>query len=104
MIRLHLHTTARCRTFLVRVLAGSLALGLLWLPQSRATVPLSGRLVAEHACAAVVSIKKGSNPDSARLVPGRSYEVLGKNREREVISRSLALNLVRQVSQQLTLL
>jgi len=44
-------------------------------------VPLSGRLVAEHACAAVVSIKKGSNPDSARLVPGRSYEVLGKNRE-----------------------
>jgi ribonuclease T2 len=45
------------------------------------TAPLSGGLKAERDCAAVSSIKRGSNPGSVRLVPGETYRILGKNRE-----------------------
>jgi ribonuclease T2 len=46
-----------------------------------ATVPIVGQLVAERDCPLYVSIRKGSNPDGARLVPGRAYPLIGKNRE-----------------------
>jgi ribonuclease T2 len=48
---------------------------------SSATVPLKGRLQAERDCPLYVSIKKGTNPDGARLVPGTRYQLLGKNKE-----------------------
>jgi ribonuclease T2 len=45
------------------------------------TVPLSGELKAERDCQAVSSIKRGSNPGSVRLMPGKTYRILGKNKE-----------------------
>ena len=51
------------------------------LPSAQATVPLAGSWLAERACPLWVSIKKASNPDGAHLVPGRTYPLLGKNKE-----------------------
>ena len=50
-------------------------------PAARATIPLEGRLLAARDCPLYVSIKKRTNPDGARLVPGRTYPLIGKNRE-----------------------
>jgi len=46
---------------------------------AQAQVKMDGTFVASKACAAVVSIKKGTNPDNAALVAGKSYTLLGKN-------------------------
>ena len=46
-----------------------------------ATVPLEDSLLAERDCPLYQSIKKGTNPDGVRLVPGQTYPVLGKNKE-----------------------
>jgi ribonuclease T2 len=64
--------------FLTRLLAVIL---LAYAGSSLATIPLHGRLIAERDCPLYVSIKKGTNPDRARLVPGRSYPLIGKNKE-----------------------
>jgi ribonuclease T2 len=45
-----------------------------------AGAPLDGTLVAGRDCPATVSIRRGDNPGQVRLVPGRSYRVLERNR------------------------
>ena len=46
-----------------------------------AQVKMDGTFLASKACDAVVSIKKGTNPDSAAVSPGQSYHLLGKNKD-----------------------
>ncbi|MDE2385680.1 MAG: ribonuclease [Alphaproteobacteria bacterium] len=46
-----------------------------------AQVKLDGQFTAAKACDAVISIKKGSNPDNAQVAPGKSYRLLGKNKD-----------------------
>ena len=46
-----------------------------------AQVKMDGQFVASKACPAVVSIKKGTNPDNAAIEAGKSYTLLGKNKE-----------------------
>ena len=60
----------------------------LGLPRSRvpalgraraAFVDLAGEVVAEQPCQAFVSFRKLTNPDAAKLAPGTSYRVVGRN-------------------------
>ena len=44
-------------------------------------VKMDGSFVAAKACDAVVSIKKGTNPDNATIAAGQSYHLLGKNKD-----------------------
>lgn len=46
-----------------------------------AQVKMDGSFVASKACDAVVSIKKGTNPDNAAIAAGQSYHLLGKNKD-----------------------
>ncbi len=46
-----------------------------------AQVKMDGQFVASKACPAVVSIKKGTNPDNAAVEAGKSYQLLGKNKD-----------------------
>ncbi len=46
-----------------------------------AQVKMDGQFVASKACPAVVSIKKGTNPDNAVIEAGKSYALLGKNKD-----------------------
>lgn len=46
-----------------------------------AQVKMEGQFVASKACPAVVSIKKGTNPDNVAVDPGKSYQLLGKNKD-----------------------
>lgn len=46
-----------------------------------AQVKMDGQFVASKACPAVVSIKKGTNPDNAAIEAGKSYVLLGKNKD-----------------------
>ena len=50
-------------------------------PSAQAQVKMDGQFVASKACPAVVSIKKGTNPDNVSVVAGESYRVLGKNKD-----------------------
>ena len=44
-------------------------------------VKMDGQFVASKACPAVVSIKKGTNPDNTAVEAGKSYALLGKNKD-----------------------
>ena len=46
-----------------------------------AQVKLDGTFTAAKACDAVVSIKKGTNPDHAAIEAGMAYHLLGKNKD-----------------------
>lgn len=46
-----------------------------------AQVKMDGSFKAAKACAAVVSIKKGTNPDNAAIEAGQTYHLLGKNKD-----------------------
>jgi ribonuclease T2 len=46
-----------------------------------AQVKMDGQLVASKACPAVQSIKKGSNPGDVSIETGKSYRLLGKNKD-----------------------
>ena len=46
-----------------------------------AQVKMDGNFTAAKACDAVVSIKKGTNPDNAAVESGKSYHLLGKNKD-----------------------
>ena len=46
-----------------------------------AQVKLEGTFMASKACDAVVSIKKGTNPDNAAVAAGQAYRLLGKNKD-----------------------
>lgn len=46
-----------------------------------AQVKMEGQFTASKACPAVVSIKKGTNPDNKSIEAGKSYELLGKNKD-----------------------
>ncbi len=48
---------------------------------SFAQVKMDGQFVASKACPAVVSIKKGTNPDNSAVEAGKSYQLLGKNKD-----------------------
>jgi ribonuclease T2 len=60
------------------LLGAALVLGAPPLP---ATVPTDGTLVANRACPAPSSIKRGTNAGDIRLTPGERYRVVGRNRE-----------------------
>ena len=45
-----------------------------------AQVKMDGTFTAAKACEAVVSIKKGTNPDHAAIDVGKAYHLLGKNK------------------------
>ncbi len=44
-------------------------------------VKLSGTFVANKSCPAVQSIKKGTNPGNIAIGPGKTYVLLGKNKQ-----------------------
>ena len=46
-----------------------------------AQVKMDGTFTASKACEAVVSIKKGTNPDNAAIDAGKAYHLLGKNKD-----------------------
>jgi ribonuclease T2 len=46
-----------------------------------AQVKMDGQLVASKACPAVQSIKKGTNPGDVSIEVGKSYHLLGKNKD-----------------------
>jgi len=46
-----------------------------------AQVKMDGTFTAAKACDAVVSIKKGTNPDNAAVEAGKAYHLLGKNKD-----------------------
>jgi ribonuclease T2 len=46
-----------------------------------AQVKMDGTFKANQACPAVVSIKKGTNPDNASVAAGQTYNLLGKNKD-----------------------
>ena len=46
-----------------------------------AQVKMDGSFTAAKACDAVVSLKKGTNPDNAAVESGKSYHLLGKNKD-----------------------
>ena len=46
-----------------------------------AQVKMDGTFKASQACPAVVSIKKGTNPDNASVAVGQTYNLLGKNKD-----------------------
>lgn len=54
---------------------------LLWANPAQATIKINGELTAQEACAAVQSIRKGTNPGNITLTPSKTYSVIGKNRE-----------------------
>jgi ribonuclease T2 len=48
---------------------------------AQAQVKMEGTFTASKACEAVVSIKKGTNPDNAAVAQGKAYRLLGKNND-----------------------
>ena len=50
-------------------------------PSAMSQVKMDGQFVASKACPAVVSIKKGTNPDNMSIEAGKSYALLGKNKD-----------------------
>ncbi len=49
--------------------------------QATAQVKMDGQFVASASCPAVQSIKKGTNPEAIILDAGKSYRLLGKNKD-----------------------
>ena len=52
-----------------------------WVPGAFAQVKLDGSFVAAKTCPALQSIKKGTNPGEILIAAGKSYHLLGKNKE-----------------------
>ncbi len=47
---------------------------------AQSQVKLDGQFLASKSCAAVISLKKGTNPDNATVEAGKSYRLLGENK------------------------
>ena len=62
-------------------LAFALAAATAFSAAALAQVKMDGNFTAIKACDAVVSIKKGTNPDNAAVESGKSYHLLGKNKD-----------------------
>ncbi|NCA70924.1 MAG: ribonuclease T(2) [Sphingobacteriia bacterium] len=60
-----------------------LLLGLISVLSVAAPARLEGVLIAEQACPATISIKRGDNPDGLELVAGERYRVVGTNRAQD---------------------
>lgn len=56
-------------------------LSALFAESAAADVALSGSFAATQSCPALQSIRRGTNPGSVRLQPGRAYPLLAKNRD-----------------------
>jgi ribonuclease T2 len=54
---------------------------LIFAANATAQVKLSGSFVASKSCAAVQSIKKGTNPGDVLIESGKTYILLGKNKD-----------------------
>jgi hypothetical protein len=52
---------------------------LLWSAPALAFMDLAGEVTAEQPCQAFGSFRKLTNPDAAKLAPGTTYRVLGRN-------------------------
>jgi ribonuclease T2 len=46
-----------------------------------AQIRLDGHLIAREACPALQSIRRGTNPGGVQTEAGRTYELIGNNRE-----------------------
>ncbi|NES18684.1 MAG: ribonuclease T [Symploca sp. SIO3E6] len=53
----------------------------LWSKPAYAFITLNDQFVAEEACEALQSIRKGTNPGNIQLTPQETYPVVGKNRD-----------------------
>jgi ribonuclease T2 len=47
-----------------------------------AAVPFTGEFTATDNCEALVSIRKGTNPDNLKLKQGETYQVVAQNSDR----------------------
>ena len=56
---------------------------ILMIKPSEASVQIEGKLKAQKTCEAVQSIRMGTNPGNIHLVKGKTYEVIGKDRNIE---------------------
>ncbi|NEQ96823.1 MAG: ribonuclease T, partial [Cyanothece sp. SIO2G6] len=66
-----------------RLLAIALLISACWgmaIAPAQAFVPVNGVFIANDACAALQSIRKGTNPGNITLVPDMAYEVRGQNK------------------------
>ncbi|MFN4143239.1 ribonuclease T2 family protein [Aestuariivirga sp.] len=52
------------------------------LASARADEPIEGEFIAERVCPAMLSLRKGTNPDLAVTGPGISYRLLARNRKK----------------------
>ncbi|WP_244486789.1 ribonuclease [Aurantimonas sp. Leaf443] len=59
---------------------GAIILGAACMPKAHAQAVLDGDLMASRDCPAVLSIKRGTNPDEAKLETGKRYAIVGQNR------------------------
>jgi ribonuclease T2 len=64
----------------MRAIFISTALTLLALSPATAQIAMTGDFKAAKACAALQSIRKGTNPGDVMLEPGRSYSLIAKNK------------------------
>jgi ribonuclease T2 len=66
---------------LMKKISLALALAVTFSTAALAQVKMEGSLVASKACPAVQSIKKGVNPGNVSIEAGKSYRLLGKNKD-----------------------
>lgn len=59
----------------------SIVAALLFSPSAYAQVKMQGQFAAGKDCPALVSIKKKTNPDNASVSAGKTYELLGRNKD-----------------------
>ncbi|MEA5535471.1 ribonuclease T2 family protein [Crocosphaera sp. XPORK-15E] len=53
----------------------------LWISPASASVKLDGKFTAQESCAALQSIRKGTNPGNIFIKPQETYQVLAKNKD-----------------------
>lgn len=53
----------------------------LWAAPAQAMVRIDHQFVADTSCAAVSSIRRGTNPGNVRVQAGQTFHVIGKNKE-----------------------
>jgi ribonuclease T2 len=52
----------------------------LWMPPAFAQIKIDDTFTAKTSCPALESIRNGTNPGNIKVVPGKSYPVVGKNK------------------------
>ena len=72
------------KKYLTAFIAALFPVSTIFVNPAGATIALDNTsFQADRPCEALQSIRRGTNPGNVRLVPGETYEVLGKNRPNE---------------------